>query len=247
MPAVDSLLASRQRHGFTRSGRTIFPMGTLYLVRHGQASFGAADYDQLSPLGARQCQRLGEYFKARGHRFQAVLRGTLRRHEQSVAALMQGLGDAPAATVHSALDEYDSAAVVRAVHAGDLPPVDAADAYRQHMRLLRQGLLAWMNGSSAPVGMPSHADFVAGIRSVLDHVRQAHDGPVLLMSSGGPISNAVGLLLGVNPDVIVELNLRLRNTALTEFSFNPKRHVLHSFNHLPHLDSAEYDSWHTYS
>ncbi|NDC60964.1 MAG: histidine phosphatase family protein, partial [Betaproteobacteria bacterium] len=25
-------------------------MGTLYLVRHGQASFGADDYDQLSPL-----------------------------------------------------------------------------------------------------------------------------------------------------------------------------------------------------
>jgi len=26
-------------------------MGTLYLVRHGQASFGAADYDNLSELG----------------------------------------------------------------------------------------------------------------------------------------------------------------------------------------------------
>ena len=26
-------------------------MGTLYLVRHGQASFGADDYDKLSELG----------------------------------------------------------------------------------------------------------------------------------------------------------------------------------------------------
>ncbi len=26
-------------------------MGTLYLVRHGQASFGADDYDRLSGLG----------------------------------------------------------------------------------------------------------------------------------------------------------------------------------------------------
>lgn len=222
-------------------------MGTLYLVRHGQASFGAANYDRLSELGQRQCRRLGEYFKARGHHFQAVLRGTLVRHEQSVAALMQGLGDAPAATVNSALDEYDSTAVVRAVHKGDLPRADAPDAYRQHMRLLRQGLVAWMEGSSAPVGMPSHADFVAGIRSVLDQVRQAHDGQVLLMSSGGPISNAVGLLLGAGPAAIVELNLRLRNTAVTEFSFNPKRHVLHSFNHLPHLDSAGFDDWHTFT
>ena len=30
-------------------------MGILYLVRHGQASFGEADYDRLSPLGHRQC------------------------------------------------------------------------------------------------------------------------------------------------------------------------------------------------
>ena len=34
-------------------------MGTLYLVRHGQASFGADDYDQLSPLGHQQALRLG--------------------------------------------------------------------------------------------------------------------------------------------------------------------------------------------
>ena len=26
-------------------------MATIYLFRHGQASFGADDYDKLSPLG----------------------------------------------------------------------------------------------------------------------------------------------------------------------------------------------------
>jgi len=36
-------------------------MGTLYLVRHGQASYGAADYDQLSPRGALQARRLGSF------------------------------------------------------------------------------------------------------------------------------------------------------------------------------------------
>jgi broad specificity phosphatase PhoE len=42
------------------------PMGTLYLVRHGQASFGADDYDQLSELGRRQSVRLGEYLARQG-------------------------------------------------------------------------------------------------------------------------------------------------------------------------------------
>ena len=44
-------------------------MGTLYLVRHGQASFGAADYDNLSELGHRQAVRLGEYWRERGMKF----------------------------------------------------------------------------------------------------------------------------------------------------------------------------------
>jgi broad specificity phosphatase PhoE len=222
-------------------------MGTLYLVRHGQASFGAADYDQLSDLGTRQCQRLGEYLRSRGKGFQAVLRGSLRRHDQSLAALLQGLGDAPPAAVYPALNEYDSAAVVRAVHPEPLPQSRTPEAYRHHFRILRQGLSAWMDGRTAPEGMPAYADFVAGITQVLDHVRADHDGDVLMVSSGGPISTAVGQVLGMPPVGTIELNMRIRNSAVTEFSFNPKRHVLHSFNTLPHLDSDEHASWVTYT
>mgnify|MGYP006207489193 FL=1 len=58
-------------------------MGTLYLVRHGQASFGADDYDQLSERGQAQSQRLGAYWRERGLRFDAVYTGTLRRHAQT--------------------------------------------------------------------------------------------------------------------------------------------------------------------
>ena len=57
-------------------------MGTLYLVRHGQASFGAADYDQLSDLGHKQSVRLGEYFAHKGIHFDGLIAGTLRRHKQ---------------------------------------------------------------------------------------------------------------------------------------------------------------------
>ena len=222
-------------------------MGTLYLVRHGQASFGAADYDQLSELGARQCQRLGEYFRSRGKRFQAALSGSLRRHDQSLSALLLGLGDAPAASVFPGLNEYDSAAVVRAVHPEPLPQSRTSEAYRHHFRILRQGLAAWMDGRSAPAGMASYAEFVAGVTAVLDHVRATHDGDVLLVSSGGPISTAVGQVLAMPAVGTIELNMRIRNSAVTEFSFNPKRHVLHSFNTLPHLDSDEHASWVTYT
>jgi broad specificity phosphatase PhoE len=222
-------------------------MGTLTLVRHGQASFGAADYDQLSELGARQCQRLGAYFAARGQRFDAVLRGSLKRHEQSLAALAQGHGGLPQASVWPALNEYDSEAVIRAVHQGPLHPARNADEYRQHFRLLRQGLQAWACGDVTPQGMASFADFQAGIVAALDHVRQQHQGDVLMISSGGPISTAVAHVLGAPGTTMIELNLRLRNSALTEFAFTPKRHSLHSFNHLPHLHDVAHADWVTYT
>ncbi|MFO1328056.1 MAG: histidine phosphatase family protein [Rubrivivax sp.] len=221
-------------------------MPTLYLVRHGQASFGAADYDQLSDLGARQCRRLGEHWAARGRRFQAVMRGTLNRHRQSLQALAEGLPGLPAAEEIAALNEYDSAAVVRAIHPEPLPRDGTAEGYRHHFRVLRQGLQAWMEGRTAPVGMPAYADFAAGVAAVLERVR-SHDGDVLVMSSGGPISTAVGLVLGVAPTMGIELNLRLRNSSVCELSFNPKRHVLHAFNHLPHLDEHADAGWITYA
>lgn len=223
-------------------------MGTLYLVRHGQASFGAADYDQLSALGARQCRALGEWFRARDIRFEGVLRGTLKRHVQSLAALAEGHGNVPEALEWPGLNEYDSHAVVRAVHPEPLGPADTPEAYKHHFRLLREGLARWMSGSVQPEGMPTYADWVAGVAAALDHVRAHHRGHVLMVSSGGPIATAVGHVLGTPPEATIELNLQLRNSAITQFQFSSKRHSLMSFNHLPHLEhQAERQEWVTYA
>jgi broad specificity phosphatase PhoE len=223
------------------------PMGTLYLVRHGQASFGAADYDQLSPLGVQQCQALGRWFRERDVVFEGALRGTLKRHAQSLTGIGQGYGELPAAIDWPGLNEYDADAVIRAVHPDPLARPATPEAYRAHFRLLRQGLARWMAGETAPEGMPAYADFLAGVAGALDHVRCQHHGNVLLVSSGGPISTAVGHVLGTTPEMTIELNLRIRNSSLTEFAFTPKRHMLLSYNHLPHLDHPERRAWMTYA
>lgn len=222
-------------------------MGTLYLVRHGQASFGAQDYDQLSPLGERQCHALGQHLAQRGLRFEAVLRGSLRRHQQSLVALSDGYGELPAALEWPGLNEYDGEALIRAIHPGPLAKPDSPEVYRAHFRLLRQALAAWMNGLSAPMGMPSYADWAGGIIGALDHVRTRHHGNVLVVTSGGPISTAVGHVLGTAPETTIELNLRLRNSSLTELAFTPKRHMLSTFNHVPHLDHPDRADWVTYA
>lgn len=217
-------------------------MGTLYLVRHGQASFGAADYDQLSPLGHRQCVALGHYWRERGMQFDAVLTGTLKRHAQSLAGIAEGLDQPLAPLLWPGLNEYDSEAVVRAIHPEPLARPDTPELYRQHFRLLRTGLQAWTRGDTAPQGMPSYAEFSAGVAGALAHVLASCSAKgnerVLLVSSGGPIATAIGQVLATSAYSTIELNLRIRNSAVTEFAFTPKRHMLQTFNTLPHLDTA---------
>ncbi|HET9820307.1 MAG TPA: histidine phosphatase family protein [Burkholderiaceae bacterium] len=211
-------------------------MGTLYLVRHGQASLGAADYDQLSALGARQCERLGAWFAAHGVAFDAVYVGTLRRHAQSLHAIGAAHGALPEAVLRPGLNEYDSAAVIRAVHADAVMPPATPDEARLHFRRLREGLAAWMAGRAQPEGMPTHAAFTAGIAAVLEEVRAHHAGQsVLVVSSGGPIAHAVGQVLGLGHEAVIDLNMHLRNSALCEVRVTPRRFSLVSFNALPHL------------
>ena len=222
-------------------------MGTLYLVRHGQASFGADNYDQLSPLGVQQCQRLGAYFASRGRRFDAVITGTLQRQIQSYDALADGLGARQVPQRLPGLNEYDSHAVISAIHPEPLAKPTSPELYKHHFRLLRQGLAAWMAGQTRPQGMPSYADFLAGVAGALNQALARHDGDVLLVSSGGPISTAVTQVLGIAPEVSIDLNMRIRNSAVTEFAMSPKRHALLTFNTLPHLDADDYASWITYT
>lgn len=223
-------------------------MGTLYLVRHGQASFGEDDYDRLSPLGHQQALRLGEYFAERGVRFDAALTGTLRRHTETFAGIAQGMGWQTEPLQWPGLNEYDSTAVIGAIHPHKLEKPTSLEMYRSHFRLLRDGLAQWMAGVVSPKGMPSYDGFVQGVTSALDHVRSQHaEHKVLIVSSGGPISTAVGHVLGTSPETTIELNLRIRNSSVTEFAYTPKRHMLVTYNTLPHLDHGDYKDWVTYA
>lgn len=226
-------------------------MGTLYLVRHGQASFGADNYDRLSELGRRQSQRLGEYWRGcwgDSLRFDLVLTGTLHRQVQTWHGIAKGAGltDTPQLE-WPGLNEYDSQAVMAAVHPEPLPVPGTPELRRQHFRILRDGLIAWMRGETAPAGMPSYADFVRGVTGAIEHVRAHCSGRVLIVSSGGPISTAIGQILATPPAGTVELNMRYRNSAVSELEFSPRRHSLVSYNALPHLTGGAYRDWTTYA
>ena len=223
-------------------------MGILTLVRHGQASFLADNYDQLSPLGTEQSERLGAYWQSKGQHFDAVYLGSLQRHEQTLAGILSRLPGQPAGLVRPALNEYDSHAVIAGTHAAPLPPRDTPEGFKQHFRLLRDGLRQWMDGTVQPKGMPTYQDFAKGIMAVAKEICQNHVGQnVLLVSSGGPISTLVGQLLVTMPETTIELNYQIRNTGVTELRITPKHLRLVSFKALPHLAALEDKALHTYA
>ena len=115
-------------------------MAELLLVRHAQASFGEDDYDRLSELGWRQSRWLGEYFAERRVKFDRVLRGSLRRHAETLAGIAQGMGITLEATQDPGLNEYDSQVLLRA-HLGARALPQGGDR-RDHFRVLREALYA---------------------------------------------------------------------------------------------------------
>jgi broad specificity phosphatase PhoE len=137
--------------------------------------------------------------------------------------------------------------VIAAVHPTALAHSPSAENYRQHFRLLRTGLMQWMLGNTQPQGLPSWQVFTSQVLQVVDHVRLSGHENVLLVSSGGPIACAIGHVLATPPEAMIELNMRLRNTAVSELTFSAKRYALQTYNTLNHLDTPDFSKWVTYA
>jgi broad specificity phosphatase PhoE len=119
---------------------------------------------------------------------------------------------------------------------------------REHFRVLREALLAWAEDRTHPAGMPVFEQFQNGAVAALVEARQRFpDGNVLIVSSGGPIAAMVAAVLKAPPAAAIDLNLRIRNSSLSEFASTPRRHHLVSFNGLPHLDTNADSSLMTYT
>jgi broad specificity phosphatase PhoE len=220
-------------------------MAELVLVRHGQASFGADDYDRLSELGWRQSRWLGEYFAERGASFDRVLRGSLRRHAETLAGIAEGMGRPLDGTEDARLDEYDSHALLRAhLKGGSMP--QSGDR-REHFRILREAMYAWADGTLAGHPHEPFADFRGRVLAALTELRRGTARRVLVVSSGGPISTVLAEVLGLPLRGVVDLNLQTRNTGITELQAGASRIHCVSFNNVPHLDRPDRAGALTYS
>jgi broad specificity phosphatase PhoE len=220
-------------------------MAELVLVRHGQASFGADDYDKLSELGWQQSRWLGEYFAERGIEFDRVVRGSLRRHAETLAGIAEGLGQALDADEDERLNEYQADVLLRA-HTGKREFQKEGDR-REHFRILRAALYAWTEDGLELETQHRFATFRSQVLGALAALRSREAKRVLIVSSGGPISTVLADVLGMPLRGVVDLNLQTRNTGITELQAGANRIHCVSFNNVPHLDRPDRAGALTYS
>ena len=106
--------------------------GHARLIRHAQASWGAEDYDRLSPLGETQAQHLAEWLVAEGDSYTQVIRGDLRRHAQTldtIEAVFAAAGrPLPAMQIDSGWNEFDHVPILAAYAAAHGDDVNLAAA-----------------------------------------------------------------------------------------------------------------------
>lgn len=166
-------------------------MGQVLLVRHGQASWGADDYDVLSETGWEQGRLLGRALTARGIAPAAVVRGTMRRHRETAEAIGEGLA-LPEVVVDEGWDEFDSVDVLRAASvAAPDPDTDPAEFHRW----FEEAMARWTGGEHDDYA-EAFAAFAARVGEALR--RTPARGTTLVVTSGGPISWCLASLLGAD-------------------------------------------------
>jgi broad specificity phosphatase PhoE len=216
-------------------------MALIYFVRHAQASFGAANYDQLSELGHRQSRWLGEYFALRGVNFSKVLAGTLVRQRETASGILAAMGRDPSAfDTHAGLDEYHGEALYAAYTGGADPRARQRADYKGYWRTFRAAMQAWADDRLS--GVPeTWGDFGRRTLQALSVAAEGagRDDAVLVVSSGGAIGRAVSAIVGCPAATAIEFNLQFRNTAYCELIAGGGTLRLLSFNTMPHLEHPE--------
>ncbi len=226
-------------------------MSTLVLVRHGQASALAADYDQLSPLGRQQARILGEHWADAGERFDRVLVGPLRRQRQTLDAVeevyRQRRLEWPERIAMAELDEHHGSRVIEhysedlfresGVTEADRSADDDAGSLERYLEIYELGTRRWISGAlETPPGLESWADFRARVESGIGRISNGGRGTrVAAFTSGGATAAAIGLALDLDDEKILELSWQTRNSSLTEMLFSRGRLALSTFNTTPHL------------
>lgn len=218
-------------------------MGLITIIRHAQASFGAANYDKLSDLGHRQSEALGVALREQGFVWpDKVIIGTMVRHRETFDGIAKGFGVTATPELHPGLNEFDFSGLLSAHDQGDARPEHTTHDRAAHFRQLKATVLAWQKGE---IENPPET-FEAFVTRVSDALAAA-DGDTLMVSSGGAIGQLIRQVMDAPAEQQIMLQLQMKNCAVNEVVQGRKGAYLHSFNETPHINAANMGEMLTYS
>jgi broad specificity phosphatase PhoE len=227
---------------------------SVRLIRHAQASWGSADYDCLSPLGETQARHLGSWLTGEATDYVQVVRGSLRRHVQTlelIAAEFAAAGrELPAARIDPDWNEFDHVPVLRAYAAAHPDDADVLAARGGNSLALRALLMAalkgWREGRFDDVAGETWPAFGARVAAARDRIA-AHAGAVLVVTSGGAIWRCAQAALGLDDQGLADAKLSfLRNTSISEFEHDRERWRMLSWDKVPHLEAHGHEHLHSH-
>lgn len=213
-------------------------MSQILLVRHGQASWGSDDYDVLSELGEKQSFVLGEALAARGIEPDLVVRGSMRRHRQTLEHALAGARWETEVVEDAGWNEFDHVQVF-AMH----PP-----AYGEGEEMSRaafqqwfdQAMIRWAGGDYDHDYDESFTAFGERVDAALRRTaeRLSSKETAVVFTSGGVIARVVIALLGGTPRTWAQLNPVTVNSSVTKVVVGRRGMTLVSFNEHSHLEAA---------
>ena len=215
-------------------------MATIYLVRHGQASFGSDDYDRLSALGVRQAERVGEYFRDHGIELDSAYCGSLQRQRHTAERVLAAQPRELELTVDPRFDE-----VRNDEHLEHLLPI-VLEGNERLRAVVERGLSSskdyqkvidavfnyWVSDACDVPHIQSWNDYSRGVRDALKAV-MAQEGAgrtVAVFTSGGTIATVVAGVLGLDGSHAYKFYEPVFNCSVTQLFYSGERVSLSYFN-----------------
>ena len=215
-------------------------MASIILIRHGQASFGAANYDQLSDLGRRQAQLLNNYFSNCGITLDAIYCGTLERQRQTAEiATKSQLAETPF-HIDPRFNEIRNdeqfefllpELIKRNPSVAKLVEKAKSDS-KSYQKVLEQVFQMWVSSNDDDSEIQSWQDYSAKVEeAVKDLVKREGSGKNIgLFTSGGTIATIVSQVLGLDGSFAYRFYEPVINASMTRLLYNQEKVSLSSFN-----------------
>jgi broad specificity phosphatase PhoE len=223
-------------------------MGAIYLVRHGQASFDAADYDELSALGREQGRVLGAALEARHVPTELVICGGMRRHAQTATECLRGMGVERSWELDSGWDEYDHNDMLAGLDeryrdqtsvASDM--LNHPEPRRAFQQIFERAMARWVGAGHHAQYRESWPAFCARVEGSLERLRArlGKGQSALVFTSGGAISVVIRKLLGLEDTRTLVLSASIANASVTKLIVGGRGLTLSTFNEHAHFEGVD--------